>query len=175
MMTLEGTHGTTVTRYRQIAETGFQMPDRPGRGGTGVYFWKSSLHSNELAQGWYNQCYSEGRYRRDENQNGVIIFASMTLDETEFFNLEDDDTKVKVYKLAQAKGVNTGGRLAALYDFFIKTVEEKANVAFKVIGKAINPPKPEFLPTYNTMILGFPYCYIVKDIDLISIKNKEWC
>jgi len=173
MLIMRGTHGTTVARVVKVKTEGFK-PDK-GRRGTGIYFWAESSYSRDLAIGWWSYRISINGYQGDNDTRCAIIYGKMEINDNEFLNLEDYDIKQAIATIVYQKNKELKKyEIAAIYDAFIKKVEEKSKIFFKILMACVDAPAPRFMrQSYPTDALGNPQCLIVRDPKCIDIEKDE--
>ena len=176
MLSLRGTHGTTVSRACDIQESGFRIGT--GRRGAGAYFWRDGRYSTDLAISWYNFEKSRERYRLDRNDNCSIIFILIEVLKDECLNTDDFDFKETLLKLAEQKEIgNSDKEIAYLYDYFVVQIEARLKKKFKVLEARVPTPPTDYCPSYPIKTVGIPHCFIVRQpgIDQIQIIDIREC
>jgi len=175
---IEGSHGTSISRASNIRKNGWKM--QPGMAGTGIYFWAKSIYYIELAQAWYRQAKAEERYRDDDNIACCIILVHIKCKEDEMLDIETEGVRLNILKLAIEKKVNVKSHkaIAPVFDLYVKRLEEKAGIKYKVLSiKVPTPRKDYFEVDYPYNILGSPLCMVVRDnnpddiIDIIEARE----
>jgi hypothetical protein len=171
MITIEGSHGTSVTRAQRIQVSGFQLGT--GRAGTGIYFWLGPYYI-ELAVGWYRFLASKNEFADDENPACAVIIVEVKAGEGEVLNLEDEELKNEIALVVKKQGINPHNKtaVAKLYDSFIMRLEEKLQVRFKAIKIRVGIPL-EFIRDYPISVIGAPMCCVARDTGCITIKNMR--
>ncbi len=170
MITIEGSHGTSVSRAQLVQKNGFRQGS--GRGGTGVYFWLGPYYI-ELAVGWYNFLASKNEFINDENPSCAVIIALIKADESEVLNLEDETLKNEIAVVVKKQGINPKNKraVAKLYDSFIMRLEQKLQVKFKAVKIRVGFPPLEFIKDYPISIIGAPLCCITRDPGCVTINE----
>ncbi len=155
----KGTHGTSVENARAIRAKGFLAG--VGKTGHGIYFWAESAYCRQLAEAWFQQCLSEGKYGVESM--GAIIYATIIVDEAELLNLDAPEVANNISILIDQKGISywTAQKLAALWDGYIKEMEASARCVFRVLITRLPPPSEQYC-RYPSKLLGHPFCYIVR-------------
>ncbi len=173
MLIMKGTHGTTAARVGNIKAEGFK-PDK-GRRGTGIYFWAESSYSRDLAIGWWLYRNNIDGYQGDNDKRCAIIYGKMEINDNEFLNLENYDMKQAIATRVYQKNKKLNKyEIAAIYDAFIKKLEEKTGIFFKILMACVDPPAPRFMEQpYPTDVLGNPMCLIVRNSKCIDIEKDE--
>ena len=167
----KGSHATSKSRYGTIKANGFQKSR--GRAGKGVYFWADSHYCRKLAVGWYAQSLADGQYRNDEDPSGVVLFATLSTEETCFLDLENQTLKDQIAVLAERQRLGSrpsNHDIAALYDLFIKRIEKARNIVYNVLAIRVAPPRDL---DYPIAVVGAPLCYIARITDCITIYAVE--
>lgn len=170
IITLEGTHGTTVSRALSIEANGFKTCE--GRLGTGAYFWSGSPYAEYLAKSWWDFDKYRKKYWKDENKKCAIIWAHFIVEEDRFLDLDDKEIKNSLAELCLRKGIGFSVRdreLAATIMRFVSGIEEKLGIKFKIMESTISTAPKEFVTKYPLSVLGSPSCYIVLDTTCIKI------
>jgi len=172
MLTLKGSHGTTVTRSQTIFKEGFRI--NSGRYGKGVYFWRESNYSKYLAIAWWNFYFHQREYSEDNNQSCSIIYVEIQTNKDDYLNTDDFEFKEFLIKLAKQKGIEPSkARVAALYGYFITLLEKTLEVKYKVLEVRVVTPPKKFCEDYPLALIGVPHCYVVRDTNCITIINIE--
>jgi len=172
MKKLSGTHGTTIARTEKISREGFK--GRIGRRGTGVYFWCDSYHAKDLAESWWRYSNDRGRYIGDNNTNFALIIGFFEVNDDEYLNIETHELKNQIaIIIANKKIPNRLEYLAATYDLFINRLEAQNNQKYQIIEMRVSPPQMKYCEYYPILILGDPYCYLVRDTDCIKKLQIE--
>lgn len=174
MAVLEGTHGTSFSRAGQIGTNGFSVGR--GRGGAGAYFWRKSYYSEHLAVAWHRFRESVGEYAGEANPSCAIIFVELSLSSAEYLNMEAQSVKDGLAVLAEKRKIRDDwDEVAALYDLFITELESVFRTKYKVIELQVSPPPVKFFRVkYRPKVVGWPHCYVVRDISCISkVQVKE--
>lgn len=125
MLTLSGTHGTSVSRADKIKKEGFKL--FPGRRGTGSYFWRNGEYSRLLSIAWWDQCCNGGVYNDDENRKCAVIYADFHITNEEYYDISTFEVKEKIAKIIESKQIDKKNpkKLAELYDYAIALFEER--------------------------------------------------
>jgi len=169
MIAIEGSHGTSVTRAQRVHASGFHL----GRGmrGTGVYFWTGPYYV-ELAIGWYNYQRSLNRYNADGEPGCAIIIAAISVGDMEVLDLEAEELRDEIALTIKEQGLNTQNKreITELYDLFIKKIEQRLNITFKVVKVKVGIPTG-FFPDYPMNMIGAPLCCVVRDTTCVAIKE----
>ncbi len=171
LLTLNGTHGTTVARVQKIQNNGF-IPQE-GRRGTGVYFWAESRYSRGLAIAWWEYCLDRNYFKGDNDTRCSVIYAEIKVEKDDCLNIERHDFKKRVSELASKRHIKKRD-YSALYDLFIKTMEEGKGKKISVLESCVSPPQRRFCPFYPEELLGNPSCFIVRTkgcINIVKIEN----
>ncbi len=169
-MTLFGTHGTTESNAKDIIKSNFYL--NKGRGGTGIYFWRKNNYSYLLAKGWYEFYLKKNRYDNNGDNSFSYIEVKIDVDEQNFLDLELPELKDKIADITFARNLDRKTNdedIAALFDYFIKRLEEELNVKFYVWQLRVNAPYN--LIDYPVNIIGNPICYVVNNNKIITIMN----
>lgn len=170
MAVLEGTHGTSFSRSREIAANGFRLG--MGRGGTGAYFWRAGRYAEYLAVAWYNSKKSEGEYRGDEHPGCAVIFVKLSVSNTELLNAESHGFKDRLATIAEKWGIGESTKqIASLFDWFISELEKDLKIRYKVVELRVAPPPLEFRREYRIKLLGAPLCYVARDPSCVSVES----
>jgi hypothetical protein len=173
MMTLRGSHGTCVSKADRAIRNGFH--GRRGRGGTGVYLWKDSKLSLELAKRWYYLRKGEGAYDSEDNQSGIILLLSISVHEREHVDFEDTQWKDELFEVAQAQGFPTDkagySHYGALYDFYLSELEKEVGYTIAVVELRVAWPKDTY-PEYPVGLMGAPVSYIVRVPSRLDVTRK---
>jgi hypothetical protein len=173
MLQLEGIHGTTVSRTKKIGKTGFLSAK--GRAGSGIYFWRVGTYSRDLAVGWWRFQSEKGCYGGDNDTRCAMICVLLLVEDNEYLDLENPELKEQLAELTRQKKPQSGtASRAALYDLFIRMLEQKLKLKFRVIGVRVTPP-PSRHCSYPEAILGWPFCFMVRDGACITIQRIEEC
>lgn len=161
----KGTHGTSFENASSIKAKGFIVGN--GRAGRGVYFWAESAYSYHLARAWFLQGQCEGKY--GATKKGAVIYVAIKTAENEMLNLEDPDIANRISIIINSKGISywTEGKLASLWDGFIKLMETNTKCNFKVLVTRLAPPREQYYK-YPLKLLGAPFCYIVRNTSCIE-------
>ena len=168
----KGTHGTSLTRANMIKASGVWYTSA-GRAGTGAYFWAESPYAWALAVGWYREALEEGKFSRDANREGIVLFVNLTSDEKECLDLEDETLKNKMAELIIAKGPSgkvSDRRQAAFYDFFIRELEKDRKVKYALLRVKVAPPREV---DYPLRVLGAPSCLVARSTNCITIVDRK--
>lgn len=170
-----GIHGTTITKSRSIEKQGFQTPKLQGKKGTGIYFWMGhDDFSCKLAVGWYKQCFGEGRYSKDINQNCAVIFAVFNVNSEQFINISTPvfDKILREYKTRL--NIHQTKDIAKLYDKIISKVENETGSRICLYLTQVFAPNRQYI-NFSSLdrVIGDPYCYIVRDVSIIRITKIE--
>ena len=169
-MILFGTHGTIEDSARKIICSNFYLGQ--GRVGTGVYFWRKNEYSVTLAKGWYEFYLKKNKYDKIVNKNFAYIDVKININEENFLDLELPELKDKIANITFAKNFDrktSDEDITALYDYFIKRLEEELKTKFYVWQVRVNAPYTT--NEYPLQILGNPICYVVNNNDLITILS----
>ncbi len=163
-MELTGTHGTSVALKAEIASRGF-VPTRHGRGGPGVYVWRSGRLAEQLARKWYEQRLAEGAYGTGPGSKGIIVHVHIRLDDDEYLNLESPDVKDEIVGIALQQGLDTrdSSKLSALYDAYVKSLE-KATEKFIVVLE-LRVAWPKSWRDYPVEVAGAPVTYVIRSAE----------
>lgn len=176
MIEKKGTHGTSLPIAEKIQEEGFKLSS--GRGGKGVYFWRKSKYSKELAIGWYQFRCSCEKYETDNN-TGAVIYVKMITAEDEVLNLENADIKDKITQILDELDLlphPTDDEIAAVHDLFVEEIEKSLGKKIKILELRVGVPTSAgkfFYHFYDMRALGAPICYISRDPDIIDIEKVE--
>lgn len=179
-MALKGTHGTCFSFAEEIRNSGFIAG--PGRRGRGVYFWGYSGSTKEyataLANAWWAQAKSMGKYDAVSDQSCSVLNVSINLREGRLLDLEEHEMKQKlllflndIYKRSLSKDRVALAEKA--YDLFVGIIETELKNKFDVIYVTVNPPKKEHwegrdsFPNFD--IIGMAPCYVVKNKECILL------
>ena len=171
----EGTHGTCISRMREIERNGFRSSSE-GYRGSGVYFWAESHYSKDLAIGWYKLSLKFGNYSEDEETDGAIIFARIITDnEAQALSLETPHAKKRLGELYETLKLSEGfvqseRLMSKLHDCFVEEAENEVGQKLALVIVTVNPPKG---CVYPIKYLGLPYCYVVKDVNVIDVVHCE--
>jgi len=173
MLSLSGTHGTSATRAFKIKSSGFKT--NHGLMGFGVYFWCDSPYSDKLAEAWWNFYFSNSRYEGDDNKNCAVLYVEINVEEVVFLDLEQRDIKLKLASTALKRNIRFDDKRASttLIVQFIRRLERKLNIKYKVIEKSVPTPPKEYCRFYPISIIGSPHCYLVTDKGCIQINKIE--
>ncbi|RLC21341.1 MAG: hypothetical protein DRI57_02550 [Deltaproteobacteria bacterium] len=153
MLILKGVHGTTVARARKIADEGFSLSI--GRRGSGAYFWRQGYHSRNLAVAWWKFCKERNIYSGDNNQNCAVIDAEISVKRAEYLSLEEHGIKDKIAVLAGKQRVGSDKRkIAKLYDFFIRKMEQKGKLKIRVVEIFLSHPRDVFVNFIRPRLWG---------------------
>jgi len=171
LKTYEGSHGTSKSRAEKIDKQGF-IPGL-GRAGSGIYFWHKSHHYIPLAKGWYNQCYNKHLYDADDNKSCVVIIVQLQAGEDEVLDMENHDMKDRIAALAEVRKIDATNfrRISALYDLFIKRMEDELESTFAILLIRVAPPDRTYYPEYPLNIVGAPLCCVARNKECIIIKE----
>lgn len=156
MVTMEGAHGTSVSRANRIRSFGWQVST--GRGGTAAYFWKKHPRFVPLAIEWYQQRKEEGVYRHDRDPACTVILADLDAEEQEILNLiGDEEFKETIDVFAQEKKLptNTNDEISAIIDLFISEMEVDEGVIYKIVVLEVATPRKS---AYPIKLIGAPIC-----------------
>jgi hypothetical protein len=165
---LYGSHGTTATRAEGIKKCNFTS--RGGRGGDGVYFWRENDYSSVLAKGWYEYLLNDQQYVNDLNKSFEEIKVMITVEEDNYIDLETDEMKDELAKMAKNKNLVkklNEDEICAFFNYIIERLEKKCSTKFLVWKLRLNPPRN--CVEYPFYVLGNPLCYVVNDNCLITI------
>jgi len=172
-----GTHGTSKSRALRIQSSSFRLSGSAGRAGSGVYFWDAELHGRKLAVAWHSLRFKQGEYKYDSEPNCSVIYTTLNFEKNRFLDLEDRKLKTSLGTLIEEKcGADMGKdkEVGALYDLFIKKLEEKLGSKLQGFGVTVAlPGKQEDCLFYPVKALGSPYCYVIREINCIKIDNTE--
>lgn len=172
-MKIFGTHGTTVAKAEKIEEKGFEL--KPGRRGTGAYFWRQGKYSRLLAIAWWDQSKKKGLYSGDHNIRCAILHAEFNIKENQYLFLSVE-RKEKVAQIAISKSIDIKNkkRISDLFDMVIREWEKEKKTTFKVIESAVSPPNSEYCrKKFPKIIVGDPHCYLARTNDCIGITLIE--
>ena len=170
MVNLEGVHGTSKNIAEEIAKVGFRT--RPGRLGTGAYFWRQGKYSRSLAIGWFVFSKERGRYS-EVDPHCVIIYAGIECEDQDVLDLLDFEVREELARMVSSQGLGdniTDKQTAALYDLLVERLEVKLRKKFKVLNSMAAPPPKT---AYPMKVLGAPSTLLVRDPKCISIKKLE--
>ena len=177
MITKSGTHGTCKSYADEIETLGFYPSS--GRGGTGVYFWRrESIFSKELAEAWYLFRKSTGKFKNVNDDRGAVIYASFTVGDNEYMNLEKPEVKDDFALFLKALGKLgdiTDKEICDAWDFYITEIENDAEEKIKLLEIRVGIPQhgEKFFKFYNLKSLGAPISYILREPTDIQIENIE--
>ena len=171
-----GAHGTSRSRGEEIGRSGFQS-GRYGRRGPGVYLWRESRRSTELATRWYYQARTEGRYAGDRNDLGSVIYATARTVESRFLDLSEPEAIDEVDALAASANVDLWNtrEIAGLYARYIRQIEGILGHRIDVFETVVSGPKPVYYPDgkgHPYLALGLPRCYVVVETSILSIDRS---
>ncbi len=169
-MILFGTHGTIKGNIENISKSNFYL--NKGRGGTGTYFWRKNDYSILLAKGWHDFYVNKNKYDKEIDNDFAYIEVKIDVDEQNFLDLELPELKDKIANITIANKLDrktNDDDIAALFDCFIKRLEEELNIRFYVWQLRVNAPYN--LNDYPVNILGNPICYVVNNNELITIES----
>lgn len=171
MVEFRGSHGTTATRARAIRDNGF----RTGHGvhGSGVYFWRESIYSRDLAVGWHFEERNRGKYSQDPDKRCAIIYAVIVIDDEErFLDLTRPENREIILERIHFHGKKSELDIGKLIDEFIDLVQERSGVPFQIVLTTV--PSPKKADNYPWRSMGQPFAYIVKDATCIRIEDIEF-
>jgi hypothetical protein len=170
MQPLKGTHGTTETRAFSIKKNGFKIS--LGRVGNGVYFWCDGPYAEKLAEAWWEFCSDSGDYNSDPEKDCAILITSLNISENEYLDLEQKEIKSQLATLAVTKlrRPREHADIHAVRTLFIRQLETKLRVTFKVIETSVSPPPKRYCEFYPIELLGAPHCYLALDNSCIVIE-----
>ncbi len=171
-MILFGTHGTIKSYAENIVKSGFNI--RTGRGGTGAYFWRKNDYSIILAKGWYEFYLKKNKYDNENDKSFAYIEVKIDVNEQNFLDLEMPELKDRIANITFTRKLDrktSDSDIAALFDYFIKRLEEEMSSKFYVWQLRVNAPSENYDNKYPINILGNPICYVVNNNDLITILN----
>lgn len=169
---LSGTHGTTASKADSIRDTGFKKSK--GRLGRGVYFWRENPFAELLAKSWWKFETSRKRYAADSNKCCCVICARFKIKVNEYLDLDDKDIKDGLACLCIEKNLGyltSDIEMAALITAFVKRLETKLDLEFKVIQSTVSTAPKHFVEEYPIKVIGSPSCYVVFCESCIEITN----
>jgi len=172
VINLEGTHGTSTSRFKKINQKGFNKSK--GRLGKGAYFWVNGEYAVYLAQSWWKYQQAKGHYSSDDDSSCVVIIATLKTEEKYFIDLTSDRFKEGLAKLCKENDIgdtNNNDEIASLIDLYIQTIEATFGHQFKILKNTIPAPKGKYCKEYPKGVLGHPQGYIVFDTTCITIKR----
>ena len=171
MIEFRGSHGTTATRAKAIMGKGFKLGH--GVHGFGVYFWRESLHSRELAVGWYLDEKNRGNYSQDPDRRCAIIYAVIVIEgEERAFDLTRPENHEAVLEIIHCRGLENELDNGKLVDEFIDLVQGRSGVQFQIVLTRVK--SPNLAKNYPWRSMGPPWAYIVKDATCIHIGDIEY-
>lgn len=163
MLALEGAHGTTACRAFKIIEDGFRLGGMCFWG-LGVYFFPRQPEGKQLAINWYNRNLDCGEYNGDEDDSCAVVYAEISVDEENYFNLLDHNVLDLYYEHEddmRAKKYTTDEKNFAR-DQWLRAFEALYKEEIKVFLGSIPVPKKYFRPLTKTD------CIVVKDVNCIT-------
>ncbi len=165
-----GSHATTMSKWLSIQQDGFKV--NQGLRGTGVYFWEDNVYARDLAVAWYINSMRRGAYSKDKDKKCVILWADLAANVDEVADYTEPELRNYVLTLIKrlecADDKNQAGKI---YDLIVERVQALIGNTIKIVFTTVTPPnKPRHYPTQT---FGPAYCYIVIDVDCISIKDNE--
>ena len=173
MIQIEGSHGTTRARASKISSDGFKVGS--GRRGQGLYLWKKSYFYRELAIAWWHQKLDENRYNGDNDIRCSVIYVLVDLEKNELLNI-NDELQDKLYRLIKEKNIkNDNRKAAALYDLFIKKLENLQQCPFKVVEMRVSSPSWNYMKDAGIPRSDFvdPSMYLIRILEGIKISKVE--
>jgi hypothetical protein len=143
--------------------------------GPGVYLWKKCRNWTILAKGWYLQARDWGRYRRDSDPQGAVIYAIARVPEDRYIDLNDQEAVDAIDELADQTHIDKADKnqISAVYARFISEVESKLGNSIDVYETEVAPPNSNFCPDYSTKLLGLPKCYCVRDPKVVFVSDTQ--
>ena len=143
--------------------------------GRGVYLWKKCRNWTILAEGWYSQAKSWGRYDRDSDPRGVVLYAIARVPEDHYIDLNEQEAVDAIDELADQSHIDKTDRdqIAAVYARYISELETKLGSPIDVYETEVSPPKSTFCPDYSTRLLGLPKCYCVRKPEVIIVSDIQ--
>lgn len=171
-MTFKGTHGTSARRAASIKLDKFNLS--LGRVGSGAYFWAASHLAEHLARGWFKFNFRRGHFDEYPNAIEAVIFVTITCDELEHIDAEEQIFKNQMQRLAlthNPQNLQTADQVAKMHSLVISQFERESGKECKVLEVRLSAPKPEYAPQYLTPIYGTPICYVVRDGNCIAVDK----
>lgn len=167
-----GSHGTSLKRYRKILDSGFSLGS--GRAGSGIYFWVESPLYLELAKAWFRYAKSKGEYNPEIDPECIVIIAEVKASGTEYLDLEDIKFKNLIYELGLEQNVDFDNvrDVARLYNLFISRMEQAAGCRIKMLTVRVAPP-PDY--KYPIKVIGAPLCCVARTQDCVTVKDYKSC
>lgn len=171
---LLGTHGTSRTRAESIQQINFKIPRNAGRAGTGVYFWSYEEDVDlayELAKLWWQKCFEDHLYAGDQHQDCKVICATLSLDESLYFDTTNSHFQTKLFQIAKSRNITNVSNFSRLYDVMIRNIESELKVKFLVIAANVSRPKNNVQIPMISQTPSFK-CYVVRDkFDDVIVVN----
>lgn len=168
MLTLTGTHGTSVANAQKIKASGFKASTGSGAiRGTAAYFWAYVDHvelGRQLAIAWCKK----------GNKTGgcASIFCSIACDDENFADLEDLAIKEGFYKFVERHNKSRleldDAQMCELYNAYYALLEYGSEKSLNVARIKI------WLDSgiYSRRVSGNTYdCYVVRALDSISVQR----
>jgi hypothetical protein len=170
MLTLRGSHGTTVSRAKKIRQQGFKI-FRQGGFLTGIYFWRHGRFADDLSEGWWRMRFGRGEFQNDGDTRFAVIHAILSVDEDSYLDMESFEVKEEMWNLAEETGLKDVKDRAKLYDKFIEIMERGKKIKVKVAELRVSLPNGHF-DCYPMKILGPPFCYAARDVACIQVLEE---
>ncbi len=174
MFSIEGSHGTCISRAKAIQNQGFQY--RSGRVGGGAYFWCQEKYNKLLALAWYKQQLAGKIYKNDDDPLPAIVFADLHCNDSELLDLEKDrDLKFRIDQLADDFSIDKNNKedLAAVHDLFIECLESEREIKCSILLVKVAMPRGLSKNDYPIVILGAPFCAVVRNLQCIRILRID--
>jgi hypothetical protein len=169
---LEGSHGTSESRYELIRKYGFNV-NTEGYGGSGAYFWAKCDLYIDYAKAWYYFYSRSGKYRDDQKPEGVVIVVTVSIEKTQRLDLDEQTMINAIHRIATKKSIDLQNKrqIAQVHDILVRNIEKQMNKPIAVVQKRISLPKKCKIKGYSQRLLGLPICYIVRIKDIITIDR----
>lgn len=178
----KGTHGTSRTAAEHIGKEGFRAG--PGIRGCGTYFWLYQYdelldEAENLAIYWWRHSHLKGSYSKDKDKDCAVILADLNTCEDDIFDLErrrqslmkfyqDVKDLLDVDKTMKEEERNT--LLSGIHDLFVEKYEEKSGKKYCAVQVRVPEPN-KFKSRFNKDIQGQPLCLVVRNHDIIDVKD----
>lgn len=181
----KGSHGTCMSMARKIEHDGFIT--KPGRIGTGAYFWTAIEYdhlavSTHYAIKWAERASKQQAFHGQDDQSLAVIQVEVEADDEEILYLDDPEHHLElrqelaafaiehlklscIFDLTRAQFQGIEKLLYGVVDLYIQLYEEAlGGKKVKILFKNQNPPTNDPL----AMIVGNASCFAVRDTSCIK-------
>lgn len=174
LVQLKGWHGTSTYRAMQIVRGGNRFVFGLGRVGKAAYLWLDGKHSKYLGITWFRQIRDEGRLDPlDTTKHCSVLEVDIEADALEILNTDDDELLEAVQLLGESQGVNVNRtkELSDLWDLFLRSLQKKQGVTYKVLRARVSAPKNS--DKYPFPVLRLPKCLAIRDNTVIKAVQSH--